>query len=336
MAFDPTKLKVTKDLGRQDILFQLARMPNSERVFVGSSDFKLYDVDLSAAKPEAKPVGEHGSYVTSVAIADGGKVLVSGSYDCKLSWWDAANYKAIRSVEAHKKQIRSVVASPDGKLVASIADDMACRLWDAASGKLVREMVGHDAETPHHFPSMLYAVAFSSDGKLIATGDKVGRVCIWNTADGKKLGQVDSPGMYTWDPKQRRHSIGGIRSLAFSPDGATIAVGGCGQIGNVDHLESPARLEAFDWQGGKSKYVVSTDGKHKGIFEQLIFSRDGSWLVAAGGGNAGFVAFFEPKAGKIIFQDAAPMHIHGLALSESGETLYASGHNKLLAWSLKG
>ncbi len=60
MAADPTKLKVAKDLGRQDILFALSRRKGSERVFVGGSDFKLYDVDLAAAKPEfPKPVGEH-------------------------------------------------------------------------------------------------------------------------------------------------------------------------------------------------------------------------------------------------------------------------------------
>lgn len=334
MALDPTKLKVKKDLGRSEIYFGLARVPNSEKLFVGSSDFKLYEVDFAAAKPEPKPVGEHGSYVTAVALADGGKVLVSGSYDCKLNWWDAASHKAIRSVEGHKKQIRSIVASPDGKLVASVADDMVCRLWDAASGKLVRELAGHEPLTPTHFPSMLYAVTFSKDGKLLATGDKVGHVCIWNVADGKQLGTVESPEMYTWDPKQRRHSIGGIRSLAFSPDGATLAVGGCGKIGNIDHLESPARLETFDWQTGKSKLVLSTDGKHKGLIEQLLFSPDGSWLVGAGGGNAGILAFYDLKAGKIIYQDAAPMHVHGLALSENGETLYAAGHNKLLAWSL--
>jgi len=336
MALDPTKLKVVTNLARQDILFGLARKPNSDRVYVGSSDFKLYDVDFAAEKPEAKPVGEHGSYVTAVAVADGGKLLVSGSYDCKLSWWDAATYKSIRSVEAHKKQVRAVVASPDGKLVASVADDMACRLWDVASGKMVRELNGHEAQTPTHFPSMLYAVCFSNDGKLLATGDKVGHVCIWNVADGKKLATVESPGMYTWDSKQRRHSIGGIRSLAFSPDGATLAVGGTGQIGNIDHLDSPARLEAFDWQAGKSKFVLSTDGKLKGLIEQLIFSPDGSWLVGAGGGTAGVIAFYDVKAAKILFQDAAPTHVHGLALSESGEKLYAAGHNKLLVWSLKG
>ena len=46
-----------------------------------------------------------------------------------------------------------------------------------------------------------------------------------------------------WDPKARIHSIGGIRSLAFSTDSTQLAVGGTGKINNIDHLEALARVE---------------------------------------------------------------------------------------------
>lgn len=333
MAADPTKLKVAKDLGRQDILFGLARRKGGEQVYVGSSDFKVYDVDFASAKLEPQAIGEHKSYVTGVTLA-GEDQLVTGGYDCRLNWWDVQSHQAVRSVAAHEKRIRMVVASPDGRLIASVADDMACKLWDAASGKLVRALVGHEPLTPTHFVSMLYAVCFSTDGRLVATGDKTGRVCVWNVADGKQLAKLDASGMYTWDPVQRRHSIGGIRSLAFSPDGATLCVGGTGKIGNIDHLDAPARLEAFDWQSGKSKLVLSTEGKHKGLLEALAFAPDGKWVVGAGGGTAGLIAFFDLSAGKVLFQDAAPMHVHGLAINETGDKIYAAGHNKLLVWTL--
>ena len=334
MAADPTKLKVVKDLSRSDVLFGLARQPNTGRVFVGSSDFKLYDVDMTVEKPEAKQVGEHQSYVTSVALAK--ETLVSGGYDCKLSWWKPGESKPLRTVDGHTKRIRMIVASPDGKLVASVADDMVCKLWDVASGKVVRELRGHDAITPHHYPSMLYAVAFSSDGKQLATGDKTGKVVVWNVADGKQLGTLDASGVYTWDPTQRRHSIGGIRSLVFSPDGKRIAVGGMGKVGNIDHPDSPGRLEVFEWPSGKKLFDLQTESKLKGMIEQLAFNADGSWLVGAGGGYAGFIAFFDVNAGKVIFQDTAPMHVHGMSLAESGDKIYASGHNKLVVWEMKG
>ena len=65
---------------------------------------------------------------------------------------------------------------------------------------------------------------------------KVGHVAIWDLATAAKVGEVETPIMYTWDPRQRRHSIGGIRSLAFSPDSKQLAIGGIGKIGNIDHL----------------------------------------------------------------------------------------------------
>lgn len=335
MATDFTKLKVTKTVARTDILFGLARVPKTSRVFVGSSDFKLYDVDFAQEKPEPQEIGAHESYITSVAMI-GDDVVVTGGYDCKLTWWDVAAKKSLRSIDAHTKRIRQVVASPDGKLVATTADDMLVKLWDAKTGKAVREFKGHEPFTPHHFANTLCAVAFSADGKRIAAGDKSGKVVVWNAADGKEVGTLDASGVYTWDPVARRHSIGGIRSVAFSPDGATLAVGGVGKIGNIDHLDAPGRLEVFDVASGKQTFVLQTDSKHKGLIERLIFSPDGKWLVGAGGGTAGFIAFYDVKAGKILFQDAAPMHVHGLAMNEAGDTLFASGHNKLVEWSING
>ncbi len=106
---------------------------------------------------------------------------------------------------------------------------------------------------------MLYAFAFSPDGKLLATGDKVGHVVVWDVETGKELGTCEAPVMYTWDPVQRRHSIGGIRSLAFSPDGKQLAVGGMGKIGNIDHLEAKSRVEVFDWKAGKQTAEFAGD-----------------------------------------------------------------------------
>lgn len=331
-TIDPSQLKVAKQVTRKDILFGLARVPETSRVFVGSSDGNVYQLDLANEKAEPTEVARHESYVTSVAIA--GDVVVSGGYDHRLVWTSVNDAKTIRSVDAHQRWIRQVVASPDQKLIASVADDMVCRLWQAADGKMVHELRGHDAVTPHHFPSMLYAVAFSADGKHLATGDRVGRIVVWDVATGKQLQTLDASGLYTWDPTQRRHSIGGIRSVAFSPDGTQVVAGGVGKIGNIDHLDAPARLEVFDWRAGKRTQEIVADTKLKGLIEQIAFTKQGDWFVGAGGGNGGLVMFCQSTTGKILFQDTAPMHVHGIAMSESSDTIYAAGHNKLVVWSL--
>jgi WD40 repeat protein len=330
---NPEKLKLAKDIGHKAISFAIARVPESMRVYLGCSDFKVYEADLAAAKFEPKDLYAHESYVTGVALA--GSTLVTGGYDGKLTWYDTGAKKTILSETAHAKWIRRVVSSPDGKLVASVADDMVCRLWDAATGKQLRELRGHAEKTPHGFGSMLYAVAFSADGKLLATGDKVGKVKVWEVATGKPVGEIEAPVMYTWDPVQRLHSIGGIRSLAFSPDGKRLAVGGTGKIGNIDHLEANARIELFDWSTQKRLTEYGAD-KSKGLVNRLQFAPDGSWLLAAGGANEGFLLLLDRDAKKTLRQEKVGAHVHDAVMDEKAETVILAGHNKIVVFELKG
>lgn len=330
-VLDPTTLKLAHEYPAGGIAFCAALVPETKRLLYGSSDFHVYEIDLGDEKPEAVALrGEaHQSYVTGLAIAAGH--AVSGSYDGRLIWWNLESRERVRDLAAHDLWIRRVASSPDGKLIASVADDMLCKLWDAETGELVRTLSDHQPLTPHHYPSMLYAVAFSTDAKLLATGDRVGHVAIWDTASGEKVGAVEAPVMHTWDPKQRRHSIGGIRSLAFSPDSEQLAVGGIGQIGNIDHLGGPSRVEIFNWREGRRLYEIE-DEKLKGLVEQLAFHQSGAWLLAAGGDNNGFVTFYDSATGKLIHQVKAPMHVHAFVLSEDCGRLYTVGHDKIAVW----
>ena len=332
---DPTKLKMTKEFGLPTIAFCVARVPNSGRLIFGSSDFKLYEFDALAEKPQ--PVafnGEgHQSYVTGVVLC-APNIAVSGSYDGKLIWWDLEKREPIRTVSAHELWIRRLAVSPDGKTIASVSDDMQCKLWNAETGEMLRQFSDHKPMTPHDFPSMLDAVTFSPDGKFVATGDKVGHVAIWETNSGAKVATVEAPTLYTWDPRQRRHSIGGIRSLAFSPDSKLLAVGGTGQIGNIDHLEASARTEIFDWQAGQRVKEIVND-KFKGLVEHHVFDPSGQWIVSSGGDNGGFVSFHNVETGKTLHQDKAPMHVHQFALNEACDTLFAVGHHKIAIFEFK-
>lgn len=328
-APSPDTLKQTKSLDRPAAVLAVAAGP--DRVYLGSQDFKVYQADLAAAKFEPKALHAHGSYVTGLALA--GLHLVSGGYDGKLVWWDTAAGKLVRTIDAHAKWVRKVVASPDGKLIASVADDMLGKLWDAESGKLVRELRGHREKTPHGFGSMLYTAAFSADGKHLATADKVGHVVVWEVETGKEVAAVEAPVMYTWDPVQRLHSIGGVRSVAFSPDGKQLAVGGMGKVGNIDHLEGKARVEVFDWRAGKQVWEVQSD-KFSGLVNRLQFAPDGSWLLGAGGAGEGFLLFLDVAGKKVLRQEKVPMHVHDFVLSADARLLVCGGHNRLTAHTL--
>jgi WD40 repeat protein len=331
-APSPDTLKQVKDFSRQVITFAVARVPGTDTVYLGGSDFKVYSADLAAAKFEPKELYAHETYVTGVALA--GKTLVTGGYDGKLVWWDTAAGKIIRTADAHAKWIRKVIASPDGKLVASVADDMVCKLWDAATGKVVHELRGHKELTPQNFGSMLYAVAFSHDGTMLVTGDKVAHCIVWDVKTGKELGACDAPVMYTWDKLQRLHSIGGVRALAFSPDGKQLAVGGTGKIGNIDHLEAKSRVEVFDWK--TAKQVAEFVSDKQGIVNRLEWSPCGSWLAGAGGAGDGFLLFYDVAAKKSLRADKLPMHTHDFHLTADCKELVCVGHNRITVHKLGG
>jgi len=103
-----------------------------------------------------------------------------------------------------------------------------------------------------------YAYIDDVDGTLVlsqdylATGDKVGHVVVWELATGKQVTTLEVPVMYTWDPVQRRHSIGGIRSLsmlfavvvtayvviAFMPEGPTAPTQGGWSLTELPRIEA--------------------------------------------------------------------------------------------------
>jgi WD40 repeat protein len=329
-ANQPRNLRVVREIGRPDIVFSVARLPNSDRLLVATSAGKVFEMGTVASGPAPQDLANHGRYVTSVRMVAG--AAVSGGYDGRLIWWDLSDRRVIRTVAAHTRCIRQIAVSSDGSKLASVGDDMVCRLWDAATGSLLRELRGHQARTPQHFISMLYTCAFSADGRLLATGDRVGHVVVWDVASGRQLSAVEAPTLYTWDGVQRIRSMGGVRAVAFSPNGTHLAVGGVGQINNVDSLAGPSRVEVFDWE--RRQRVLEFTGA-SGMVTRLQYEPEGRWLCALGGGGNGLIMFYDTAAQAMIHQANVSMFVHDGAFNEDCTSLVAVGHNKAVLLELR-
>jgi WD40 repeat protein len=326
----PRNLRVVREIARPDVLFSVARVPGSDRLLAATSSGKVVELTASQTNPPAQDLADHGRYVTSVRLA--GDLAISGGYDGRLLWWDLSNRRLVRSVPAHGRWIRQLAVSPDGTRLASVGDDMVCRLWDVASGAQLRELHGHAARTPTHFTSALYACAFSPDGNRLATCDRPGHVVVWDVPSGQQLVALDAPTLYTWDGVQRIRSIGGPRALAFSPDGLYLAIGGVGQIGNVDALEGPSRVEVYAW---KTRQRVLEFTGANGIINRLIYQPQGKWLCALGGGNNGIIMFYDTARRTMVHQGSVPMHVRDAVFDEDCTTLYAVGHRKVAVLELR-
>lgn len=327
---NPRNLRSVREISRRDILLSVARVPNTSRLLVGGSEGKVFELDAGKTQPTPRELADHGRYVTCVRLA--GNTAISGSYDGRLIWCDIENRREIRTVDAHARQVRYLAVSPDGRRVASVGDDMVCRLWNTGTGERVHELRGHQERTPTHFANMFYVCAFSADGRHLATADRIGHIVVWEASSGRQLAAMDAPTLYTWDGVQRIRSIGGIRGMAFSPDGTHLAVGGVGQINNVDALQGPSRVEVFNWS--RRERVLEFTGQ-QGIVNKLHYQPQGQWLCAIGGGGNGLVMFYDPGRRAMIHQGNLPMHVHDAVFNEDCTTLYAAGHQRIVVMELR-
>lgn len=344
MAIDPNKAKIKTSFKHPGTLYSLCLDAAGQRAYAGSDDYGVYLFDLDDEKnTKREPAAvwkAHDNYVTGLARLD--QHIVSASYDRKLIWWDPKTGKPTRTIDdAHAGWIRGLEITPDRQRLVSVGDDMLVKIWDAKSGKLIHSLAGHAKRTPQGFVTALYAAAVSPDGKHIASGDRIGDVRIWETASGKQVGNFQVPVLYTYDPRQRKRSIGGIRALAFSRDGNTLGVGGIGQIGNVDGIGGPALAEMWDWR--KPEFRYTADGKGNGMINHLLFHASDPYLLGSG---SDFLALWKidapPPAPKEkdkkpkldAKRHKAKINIHRSCLRKNGTELVAAGYNSLDVWSL--
>ena len=204
-----------------------------ERIATAGVDNKAKVWDVATG--ELLATFEHPDVVTTVAFSPGGHQLLTASTDHSAALWDLERGAAKRPFEVDAV-VQAIAVSPAGDLAVGRADSRIS-VWRGGKGS---------PEILRDHTARVLAVAYSPDGKLLASGGEDAAVLLF---DARTHAKVRSLGDHE----------GAIRSIGFSVDGRELATAGDDGIVRVWDLASGSIARTF---------------RHTAPVIQLALSRD--------------------------------------------------------------
>ncbi len=245
----------------------------------------------------------------------------------------------------HDTEITTLAVCPDGRLLAAGGRTGGTLLvWDLASGQRkswTDPVTGEPTGLLEGHSYMVWGLAFSPDGALLASGASDGTVHLWDVASGVEVGLADdhlslirsvdfSPDGRTlassscdgtvrlWDVQTLRQTQEPIRAginvykVTFSPDGHRLA------LAVNPRRETPATVQVYDVATGALLWQHEPQGRTS--VYAATFSPDGNWLAT--GGFSRIVELRDAGDGSLLATLTGPAdHIWGLAFSPDGDKL---------------
>jgi WD40 repeat protein len=263
-----------------DMMASIGMMPASNKASKDANNLRL--LEASSGK-QLQAIALPGGFLndmmgnspmssSALSFSSDGRVLASATgFNGPIVLRDATTGQELRTLKtAFSLSVNNVAWSPDSKRLASAhwginknlsdpktAEDFSfedmkfsIRVWDAQTGTELRSLAGHN--------NFVNTLAFSGDGKLLASGSHDSTIKLWDVATGSELRTL------------KGHS-GSITAINFTPDGQFLVSGSD---------DGSARL----WKTQTGELLATMVSLNKGD-DWLVVTPDGLFDGSPGGWN---------------------------------------------------